>query len=311
MKIGVFGNSRLGLPSLQMLLQNGLQLCLVLPDRPSDETDHLEHLAHAFGVTPTRISPHNSGQEIKEWFEREKPDLVVVLTFPYFIPGELLSQETPWFNFHYAPLPQYRGAEPNFWQLKNRETSGAVTVHLISEKPDAGPIVFVDPVPIDPDDTHGMHVSKLAIAGISSLVKLIQMWQRNEGKIETTSQDEDGAQTYPRVSLEHLLIRWEEMSALEIKALVQACNPWNKGAVAFLEGKPLRISSVRIQKSETKNERIPGRLVVDENGNLKAETREEMDLLLEVVCLEEGIYTGRQLAVIYDLNQKILTANHT
>ncbi|MGB0178005.1 MAG: methionyl-tRNA formyltransferase [Owenweeksia sp.] len=307
MKIGVFGNTRLGLPAIQLLLQNNLQISLVLPNRPSDETDHLEQMAISYGVAVKRIDKQSSGKEITKWFENEKPDLVVVLTFPYIIPAGVLEKGTPWFNFHYAPLPAYRGAEPTFWQIKNKEKTGAVTVHLITRKLDAGPVVFEDPVPIDENDTHGMHLTKLAFTGASSLLKLLQMWQQNGGKISGTQQDEANAKTYPRVGLQDLIIRWKGMTAADIRALVNAGNPWNKGAITFLEGKPLRITAVTIEKAMQRNAREPGSLIVDSEGNLRAQTNQETDLVLDVISVDEGIYTGREFAKQYDLNNKILS----
>ncbi len=310
MKIGVFGNTRLGFPALQMLLHNRLNISLVLPDRPSEETDYLEQLAASYGVSVYRIAKENAAREIRNWFEREKPDLVVVLTFPYIIPALVLDKETPWFNFHYAPLPDYRGAEPTFWQIKNKEKTGAVTIHRITEKLDAGPIVFADPVPIEPDDTHGMHLTKLALTGASSLLRLLQMWQQKRGEILSTPQAEKEGKTYPRVGLEDLIIRWKNMKADEIKALINAANPWNKGAVTFLEGKPLRIAAVTEEKSVLKKERTPGELMVDSKGNLRAFTNDAVDLVLDIVSMDEGIYTGREFARQYDLNNKILSESY-
>ena len=44
-------------------------------------------------------------------------------------------------NLHTAPLPRYRGLMPTFWVLKHGETETGVSVFLVDEGVDTGPIV--------------------------------------------------------------------------------------------------------------------------------------------------------------------------
>ncbi len=309
-KIGVLGSSRLGLPALQTLLHNGVPVSLVMPSKASEQTDQLEHMARSYGLVPLKVENQNLKHQLTDWLSREKPELVVVLTFPYIIPSEILDKGgVPWFNFHYAPLPEYRGAEPTFWQLRNQEKEGAVTVHQLTENLDAGPIVFSDPVAIAPDDTHGMYITKLAYSGAASLVKLINLWEERGAEIPLQPQDEAKAKTYPRATARDLIIQWDEMKARDIKALVNAANPWNKGAIAFLEGKPLRISAVSIEEGTPSGNRKAGRLEVDADGSLRINTHENLDLVVDVLAVEEGIYTGKDFARYYQPDNKILSAN--
>jgi len=44
-------------------------------------------------------------------------------------------------NAHYALLPAYAGLSPYFWYLRNREPECGVTLHRITSKLDAGPII--------------------------------------------------------------------------------------------------------------------------------------------------------------------------
>jgi len=56
-------------------------------------------------------------------------------------------------NYHDAPLPRYGGMHVTSWALINRETSYAVTWHLMAERVDAGAILKQWPVAIAPRET--------------------------------------------------------------------------------------------------------------------------------------------------------------
>jgi len=56
-------------------------------------------------------------------------------------------------NYHDAPLPRYGGMHVTSWALINRETSYAVTWHLMAERVDAGAILKQRPVAIALRDT--------------------------------------------------------------------------------------------------------------------------------------------------------------
>lgn len=45
-------------------------------------------------------------------------------------------------NIHPSLLPKYRGPDPIFWQLKKGETRTGVSLHLLTEEFDTGPIVM-------------------------------------------------------------------------------------------------------------------------------------------------------------------------
>jgi len=52
-------------------------------------------------------------------------------------------------NLHTSPLPKYRGLMPTFWVLKNQEKYTAVSVFLVDEGIDTGPILVQERVIIN------------------------------------------------------------------------------------------------------------------------------------------------------------------
>jgi folate-dependent phosphoribosylglycinamide formyltransferase PurN len=53
-------------------------------------------------------------------------------------------------NFHYGPLPQYRGTHPVFWQRAHREKTFGYCFHLLSPGLDEGDVLFRAFLPVDP-----------------------------------------------------------------------------------------------------------------------------------------------------------------
>jgi methionyl-tRNA formyltransferase len=71
-----------------------------------------------------------------------EPDLVLVYGFNWRFPREIL--EVPrlgMLNVHPSALPKYRGPSPVPWAVRNGDPAMGVTVHRMSEKIDAGPIL--------------------------------------------------------------------------------------------------------------------------------------------------------------------------
>ena len=56
-------------------------------------------------------------------------------------------------GLHPALLPRYRGSHPLWWALRNREREAGLTLYVLDEGIDTGPILDQRAVPILPDDT--------------------------------------------------------------------------------------------------------------------------------------------------------------
>ncbi len=68
-------------------------------------------------------------------------DLVFSVFYSTILPAWFINRAKRCLNLHNAPLPRYRGMAPINWALKNQETTHGVTIHEMSPRVDAGPIV--------------------------------------------------------------------------------------------------------------------------------------------------------------------------
>jgi methionyl-tRNA formyltransferase len=83
-----------------------------------------------------------------------KPNLIISYRYWKRIPNrilELANYNT--FNFHPAPLPEYRGVKCSTFAIINEETEYGVSLHKMNEKIDEGGIIKVNKFPINDSDT--------------------------------------------------------------------------------------------------------------------------------------------------------------
>ncbi len=94
-----------------------------------------------------------NSDNVVEWVESKKPEIGVSAHFTKIIKHDLLSIPPMGFiNLHPSPLPYYRGATPQHWQIVNGERESAVTVHFINEGIDTGDIIIQQKFEIAPTD---------------------------------------------------------------------------------------------------------------------------------------------------------------
>ena len=299
MKIALLTNSKLSVPAIDFLASRNLLVAIGIPEREdrTEDADQVRYMAVHYHV-PLHVFPHaNLAGNLREWLGSNKADAVFVMTFPFRIPITVLNIPAKGFiNFHFGILPRYRGADAIFWQIRNREKEGGISVHRMTGKIDKGPLHIVHRIPIHPGDTYGSHLLNLSMANVNVVGQLLQMLAMREPA--TTDQDETKAGWYHRPALEDVLIDWNQ-SAEEIIALINACNPWNKGAVTYLNQYPLKIIAASIGK-DTQNiakESKPGTITwIDERYGCYVCCGSAEFLNLDILYCNDSFITGIQFA---------------
>ncbi|WP_022824621.1 methionyl-tRNA formyltransferase [Hymenobacter norwichensis] len=291
MRIAVIISSFLGWPLLQNLLTQGVVAGVAVPANGRDEAEQLHQWLVQAGAPPRRLARAGLTLDLTAWLADLRPTAVLVLTFPWRIPAEVLRMPPQGFiNAHFAALPGYRGPEPTFWQLRNGEAAGAVTMHRMEVDFDTGPILAATPVSIGPHDTHGLHRAQLALAAVHTGRQLLDALRTGT---PGQPQDEAVARYWPRPTLPDLCINWQE-PAEPIARLVRATNPWNRGALAALRGQPLRILSATPRPETVAAP--PGTVVLAVPGQaLLVACGLSQVIQLDMVALDEGYFTGEQL----------------
>ena len=76
-------------------------------------------------------------------------DLIICFGYKFILDKELINNiQCPILNLHISYLPYNRGAHPNFWSFFENTPSG-ITIHLIDEGLDTGPIIYQKKINFD------------------------------------------------------------------------------------------------------------------------------------------------------------------
>ena len=151
----VFAYSEVGKRCLEALLEHGVRVPLVFTheDAPGESRWYgsVAEAARARGVPTVTQSPAQA-----DWSARLAalaPHYVFSFYYRSMLDARLLA-EARWgaLNMHGSLLPRYRGRAPVNWAILNGECRTGATLHYMTDKPDAGPIVAQQAVPIGPDD---------------------------------------------------------------------------------------------------------------------------------------------------------------
>lgn len=300
MKIGILCNSVMALPAIQFLLGNGLALEVAMPDIDNADTPELVNFLKSSGIPISRCTKKDLALRLKQWIERYKIDVVFVITFPWRIPAPMLSlPKLGFFNFHYALLPNYKGAHPIFWQIRNGEPFGGLTIHRMDAGFDTGPIALQQKVPIAPGETYGMHSRTVPWQTIQAVAQFVQQLHTLGNAIPLSPQQDEVKNPSHRPGAADVSIQWATMTAKEVQQLVLACNPWNRGAYSFFGNSVFKIVQVCIKEHlNVYNQKLkPGTVInCSENKTIDIVTVDNNIVCLEIISVDEGIFTADFMA---------------
>mgnify|MGYP001612716556 CR=1 FL=1 len=175
--------------------------------------------------------------------EAKDADLGVIAYYGKIIPKTVL--ELPKYGFlnaHPSLLPRWRGPSPVQSAILAGDKRTGVTIHIATEKPDAGPILVQKEIQIEPKDTCLSLTGKLANEGAALLVPTIEKWL--SGEIKPQKQDESCATYTKLLKKKDGEIDWSK-PADYIEKMVRAYDPW-PGAFTKFKNKILKIKKVEV-----------------------------------------------------------------
>ena len=245
MKIAFLGTPEFALPSLEMLIEDGHEICVFTqPDRPKDRGHGLamppvKELALSRGLTVYQFQRIREPEGV-EALRAFAPDLMVTAAFGQILSAENL--EIPMYgciNVHGSLLPKYRGAAPIQWSVINGERVTGVTTMMTDIGLDTGDILLMRETEIGEDETSGELYSRLAVMGAELLKETVA--RLLEGTLERRPQNPDEA-TYCGMIKKHMAQIDFSKTAREIHDLVRGMNP-APTAFTLLDGQPVKVFS--------------------------------------------------------------------
>jgi methionyl-tRNA formyltransferase len=246
-RIVFLGSGTFGVPLLERLPEQVDALLVVSrPDRPAgrglrERGSPVASVARAEGmelVTPPRLrSP-----EARESIAAFRPDGLLLVAYGELVPRDLLTTAPrPPLNVHPSLLPRHRGADPVASTILAGDTEAGVSLMIMVERLDAGPLVGQWRVPLTGREEAPELEARLAELAAERVPPRLADWAA--GNLEAQEQDESRATYRPPFRRRDGWIDWGR-SADEIDRQVRALQPW-PGAWTMLDGRRLHVRRAR------------------------------------------------------------------
>ncbi|MEK7510073.1 MAG: methionyl-tRNA formyltransferase [Patescibacteria group bacterium] len=295
-RIIFFGTSEFGAIILEKLIHAKIRPLLVVtvPDKPVGRKQLLtpppvkSHIMKHKWNIPI-LQPENLST-ISNQLSAISPDLMVLAAYGQVIPKEILKiPRYDALNVHPSLLPKYRGPSPIQTAILNGDEETGVTIMLMDEQIDHGPIVASEKFKMKNQKfTYPELHDTLAKLGGELLIKTIPKWVK--GEIMPQPQNHAKATSTKRIAKQHGHIDWSK-PALYIERQTRALNPW-PGTYSFLKVEtqdlnPQILKILRARVLEGTYEKAPGKTFLTTSGKLAVQTQKDA-LLVEELQLQGG-----------------------
>ena len=242
------GTPTIAVPTLEALVADGVGVAAVVtqPDRPAGRgrtplAPPVKVAADRLGL-PVLQPPTLRTPEAVAELRDLRPDAIVIVAFGQILrPAVLHLPRLGCLNVHPSLLPRLRGTAPIVGAILEGLDETGVTVTLVDERVDAGPILVQATEPVRPDDDAETLGGRLADLGARLLVRALREWAA--GQIAPRPQDESQATYTRRLRREDGLVDWR-LPAAVIDRQTRAYHRW-PGTCTHWEGKLLKLLLVR------------------------------------------------------------------
>jgi methionyl-tRNA formyltransferase len=247
MRTVFFGTPEFAVPALRSLVAYGADVVGVVtqPDRPVGRSGRgqpppVKEAAERLGLRVLQSATLRTPEAVAE-LQLLAPDVIVVVAFGQILRRAVLAlPPLGCLNVHGSLLPRLRGASPIQTAIRDGLAETGVTIMLMNERMDAGPVLAQAGVTIAVDDTSETLAERLANVGAALLVDTLPRWQ--SGLIQPKPQDEALA-TYCRpLTKADANVDWSG-SASQVERTCRAYTPW-PGCQSFWNGQQVRFLSV-------------------------------------------------------------------
>jgi methionyl-tRNA formyltransferase len=251
-KIAFFGNSKFSVFCLEEMkkLECTPDLIVTTPDRPSGRKMLLTKSETKVWAEENNI-PFVEQEKLRDETFLEKLreyDLFIVASYGKIIPKAILNMPKHGvLNIHPSLLPKYRGPSPLQEQILNNEQNIGVTLMLMDEQVDHGPIIAQEILNIPNWPVNLIELKEItAKAGVKLLIDNMDSWLNK--KIQAREQNHDQATFTKKVEKNDGLLDLELGKPFENYLKNKAYYPW-PGTFFFIT-KGDKKSRVIIKESE-------------------------------------------------------------
>lgn len=272
MRVVFFGNDLWSVPSLEGIDEaDGIDVALVItnPPRPAGRGARLTptpvaNAARERGMLLAEVVGVRDGAGLAR-IDHARPDALVVVAYGQILPARVLDvPRLGTVNLHLSLLPRWRGAAPVQRAILEGDDVSGVSVMLLDEGLDTGPVLARLEEPILPGEDAGALGERLARLGAPVLVE--QLRALEAGTAVSVPQDDATATYAERPRPEERVIDWGH-AAESIVRRVRAFAP-TPGATTTFRDAPFKVlrAAARGAGDAHEGNASPGEIRVGHDG---------------------------------------------
>jgi methionyl-tRNA formyltransferase len=264
MKVVFAGTPEFAAIALKALHDAGFEIVLVLtqPDRPAGRGMQLQASAVKQFALQNQIPVAqpislrldgkypDEAQQAHTLLMNTPHDVMIVAAYGLILPQSAL--EIPplgCINIHGSLLPRWRGAAPIHRAIESGDSVTGITIMQMELGLDTGPMLAVESIPIEANDSTGTLHDKLAALGGAMIVNTLRAIER--GPLPATVQPEQGVTYAAKISKEEAALDFS-LSAQTLERKIRAFNPF-PGTHANLAGSIVKIWRAELADALTEN----------------------------------------------------------
>jgi methionyl-tRNA formyltransferase len=303
MRVALLGNDAWSVEPLRALAEApdiDLDLVLTNPPRPAGRGSELTPTAVAEAARTLELPLLEVGRvrdgEGFDALDSLEPDAIVVVAYGEILTPDVLDiPRLGAVNLHFSLLPRWRGAAPVQRAILEGDETTGVTVMLMDEGMDTGPVLASTETAIESEEDAGSLGARLARLGAPVLVETLR--GLDEGTVEPKSQEHTAATFAPKLLPEERTIDWTQPADAIVRR-VRAFAPEPGAVTKFRQGrlKVLRAERMLVQNRVNLDAPIPGRLGTDEDGTPTVDARWDRVQLVEVAPAGRKRMSGAEWA---------------
>ena len=262
MRIVFMGTPEIAATCLKQIIEDGHEIAAVYTkiDTPKGRGHKLQAspvkllaLEHGIPVIqPNTFKDDAVYEELKEL----APELIIAVAYGKLLPQRVL--DIPRYgcvNIHGSILPELRGSGPVQWSILNHMDETGVTAMYMAAEMDAGDMIAVKKTAIDPMETSGELMDRIAVLGAELLSETVKNIEA--GTALRTPQDHGKATYAPMLTKELSPIDWSK-TRREIIDQVRGLQPW---PIATAEICGTKFKIYRVEPTGRKTDAAPGTLL--------------------------------------------------
>lgn len=244
MNIVFMGTPDFSVPALDALAAAGHRVLAVYtqPPRPAgrgqkEQPSPVQRAAERHGI-PVRVPKTLRDAAAEAEFKALGADLAVVAAYGLILPKAILDAPLRGcLNIHASLLPRWRGAAPIQRAIEAGDPESGITIMVMEEGLDTGPMLLAERVPIGPQTTAAMLHDALAALGAKLIVRALAGLE--SGALLPVPQPAEGVTYAKKIAKEEARLDWRAPAAL-LERRIRAFGPF-PGAWFEANGERIRV----------------------------------------------------------------------